>query len=193
MTLITSCMVDYISISVLINPQFSNDKIMNCGSHFSPGIMVFLKEKKIVRISVRRVCEVKLEIICFPLLNYLFLIFTYCKFRIHLLELVKTKWAVPKGITCKYFPRNLEAIVNSCQHFHNFPSQYCASMGGWWETYSAINIRSFFLTQFISWRIETVFTCSDMAFHPKSSVLSHSYVSPRRGLNGFPVRLAVLA
>lgn len=43
--------------------------------------------------------------------------------------------APPSGITCRYFPRNLVVMVNSCQHCQPAcPSQNCATMGGWCDT-----------------------------------------------------------
>ena len=40
--------------------------------------------------------------------------------------------------------------------------------------------------------IITSLTCSVRHLHPRSYVLSSSYVSPRRGLNGLPVRILVV-
>ena len=60
---------------------------------------------------------------------------------------LNSRCAVPSGMTWRYFPRNLDAMVNSCQHRHSRPSQYCASIGGWWDTWKA---NSYFFTTIIT-------------------------------------------
>lgn len=84
-------------------------------------------------------------------------------------ELLNSRWAEPIGMTCRYFPRNFEVMVNSCQQVQSRASQICATIGGWW------------------------LTCSDKERQPRSSVRSHSYVSPNRGLKGLPVLTLVVA
>ena len=49
---------------------------------------------------------------------------------------------LPIGMICRYLPRNLLDMVNSCQDVQSRPSVYIATVGGWWLTYTRSKVSS---------------------------------------------------